>query len=329
MASKPLKEFLREESASWYADGLIERSTFETLQERWDASAGIFSGLVRTLGVSGALIGFFGILGFATAMTESEAFAVLVLMASGATLTGWALRLQADPLGRFVHSAKSLLLLGMVLVSTGLAVLFHLLGLGSQAILALTGLVVLPLQFFLAYRFGNSWLLGYSVLGLFHWAGAWQSMLGRSTYGIWIEDPKAMAVVATAAVVAGVGHDGWKAPCAESFGKVWKVFGLVYLNLCLLIESLRGGQGNALAWGGFLAVLCLAQIAVGARRHDALFRGFGIVFLAIDIYTRFHESFWDRLELGTYFLAGGVVLLATGVALEAGMRWVEQEGGRA
>lgn len=329
MASESLQEFLREESALWYADGVVDEPTLGILRRRWNASAGFFSGLVRSLGVAGALFGFFGVLGFATAMTQSEGFAAFVLLAAGAVLSGWALRLGADPLGRFVFSSKALLTLGMMLVSTGVAVLFHLLDLDTEATLAWTGILVLPPQFFLAYRFRNSWLLGYAALCLFHWVGAWQSMLGRSTYGIWIEDPQAMAAAAAVAVLVGIRHEAWDDPCAASFGRVWKALGLVYLDLCLLIESFRGIDGSGLLGSGILAAACLAQIVAGARRHDSMLRGFGIVFLAIDVFTRFHEAFWDRLELGTYFLAGGVVLLATGLALEAGMRWLDGKGGEA
>jgi hypothetical protein len=44
--------------------------------------------------------------------------------------------------------------------------------------------------------------------------------------------------------------------------------------------------------------------------------GFGVVFLAIDIYTRFFEEFWDKLSMGEFFLAAGLSAMAAGYLLE-------------
>ncbi|MFZ1325808.1 MAG: hypothetical protein WAT67_07265 [Candidatus Contendobacter sp.] len=64
-----------------------------------------------------------------------------------------------------------------------------------------------------------------------------------------------------------------------------------------------------------------AQIIMGARLHDARFTGFGIVFLAINLYTRYFEHFWDRLALGLFLLLGGALALALGYV---GERWSQR-----
>ena len=60
----------------------------------------------------------------------------------------------------------------------------------------------------------------------------------------------------------------------------------------------------------------VGQIVAGARLRDARLTGFGIVFLAIDLYTRFFEHFWDRLSAGTFFLLGGALAMILGYAFE-------------
>ena len=60
----------------------------------------------------------------------------------------------------------------------------------------------------------------------------------------------------------------------------------------------------------------IAQIVAGARLHDARLSGFGIVFLAIDLYTRFFEHFWDRLSAGLFFLLAGALAMLLGYLFE-------------
>ena len=49
------------------------------------------------------------------------------------------------------------------------------------------------------------------------------------------------------------------------------------------------------------------------------------MFLAINLYTRFFEHFWDRLSLGVFFLVGGALAMAFGFACE---RWGRMDGGQ-
>jgi len=51
-----------------------------------------------------------------------------------------------------------------------------------------TGVLALPAFVFLAYRFGNIFVLVLALLGFFHWVGSWAAMFGRSTYGVLVED---------------------------------------------------------------------------------------------------------------------------------------------
>ena len=44
--------------------------------------------------------------------------------------------------------------------------------------------------------------------------------------------------------------------------------------------------------------------------------GFGVTTLAIDLFTRYYEGFWEKLDKGFFFLWGGVVLLGLGHGLE-------------
>ena len=61
------------------------------------------------------------------------------------------------------------------------------------------------------------------------------------------------------------------------------------------------------------------------ERRDGRFTGFGIVFLAINFYTRMFESFWDELSSGMFFLLAGVAALALGMVFEHRARKLRQD----
>ena len=126
-----------------------------------------------------------------------------------------------------------------------------------------------------------------------------------------------MAVIALAAIALGVSHErrleiGPLRRCI-GFGGLYLIFGLLYLNLSLWFLTLPHGP---LDWVLAFTAACIAQIVAGARLRDTRFTGFGIVFLAIDLYTRYFEHFWDRLSAGTFFLLGGTLAMFLGYAFE-------------
>jgi hypothetical protein len=109
-----------------------------------------------------------------------------------------------------------------------------------------------------------------------------------------------------------------KLPGYEGFGHLYVVFGLVYLNCALWFLSLRVSYlpAHGITAVLFFTACAVAQIVVGARLKDGRLTGFGVVFLAIDLYTRFFEEFWDKLSTGQFFLAAGVSAMAAGYLLE-------------
>ncbi|MCB9495304.1 MAG: hypothetical protein H6686_00255 [Fibrobacteria bacterium] len=323
MLSSELRQYLLDEAAIWHADGQIESSTLASLRERYRGGEDGNLGVIKALGISAGLISFLGIMGLITALTESEIMAVLVTGGTGTGMVVWALRLAGDLRSRYVHSSRILLALGAVLCTTSLGILLDRVGLKEDTILLLVGLLAIPGQMFLAYKARSTFLLVLTLLGLFHWVGSWNSMLGRSTYAFHVQDPRAMLLFAAAAVGVGIWHERELLDRTGAFHKAWKGIGLVYLNMCLLILSVHWRSDSTTVWSIAMGLATLGQILYGSRFHDGQIKAFGVVFFSIGIYTRFHETFWDRLELGTFFLAGGGVLLATGIALEWGLRRLE------
>ena len=56
----------------------------------------------------------------------------------------------------------------------------------------------------------------------------------------------------------------------------------------------------------------LLYLSIGLKRDDAMLRGFGLAFLAINLYTRFFEFFWDAMPKTIFFLLLGISLWLLG-----------------
>ena len=91
-----------------------------------------------------------------------------------------------------------------------------------------------------------------------------------------------------------------------------RFMGWLYLLSALWLISIIGNYNSAAAWSNvpqwhfihwaiLSGIICLAAIIYGIRQDDAVTRTFGMVFLLINLYTRFFEYFWDSLHKTVFF----------------------------
>jgi hypothetical protein len=324
MVTRAVRERLAQDIGGWLTDGLISPEAHALLEERYQARTFGVGQAVKYLGISGGLLAFFGLLGLAAASFQSMATAAVILLLVGAGLTWWGVLLSLDPLARRGASSSTVLALGVASATLGVGLAANQLGVRDETLVVITGTAVLPVVGLLAYRFRNLFLLVLALLGFFHWVGSWTAMVGRSTYELSIQDPRLMCGAALLVVSVGVWHELRLRPRTGRFFQVYQALGLAYLNLSLLILTIDSphGWGSQPLWIAALALVAVCQIVAGARLHSGLFTGFGVTALALNIYTRYFESFWDRLHPGAFFLLGGLALFAAGVACELLMKRV-------
>jgi hypothetical protein len=318
MPAQAVKDRLAEDVGLWQADGVISPKTADVLRQRYDVPGFGWGTLFRYLGLAGGLHVLLGLLGFVAALANSLVFGALLLGAVAVGFLYLGVRMARDPLARAPHAAKMVLALGVMSVGGACALIVSAAKASDAAQIVMLGLLVLPLTFGLAYRYSITFLLVLGLIGLFHWIGSWSTMLGRSTYALEVNDPRVMSVAAILAIAVGLFHERLPGSRWPRFHHAYESLGLLYLNLCLLILSITSSPAWMLLW----TVLAIAQIVAGARLQNGLFTSFGVTAFAIDLFTRFHERFWDALDKGTFFVAAGLLLFATGVGLELLMRHV-------
>jgi uncharacterized membrane protein len=97
--------------------------------------------------------------------------------------------------------------------------------------------------------------------------------------------------------------------------------GLTYLFIALWILSIFGYRDPmpgtaypdaAAAWALLFGVAAGVCIYISLKTDDGMLRGFGLTFLAINLYTRFFEFFWDGMHKVVFFLILAVSLAVIG-----------------
>jgi len=321
MANRAVRDRISQDLGLWLADGLIPKETHDLLRERYSATSFNLAQTIKTIGIAGGLFAFFGLLGLVGAISRSLMLGGLLLTAVGCGLMAAGIWLSADKLGRYSTSSNAVLLLGVINAALGVGLAVNEMGAKNETVLLAGAIVLLPMGV-LAYRYSNNFLLVLTLIGFFHWAGSWTSMYGRSTYATDVQDPRLMSLVALAAVVVGVHHERNLRHQTGRFFQAYETLGLIYLNLSLLILSIqhswRGGQSGT--WALVLFVVAVAQIVAGARLHNSLITGFGVTAFAINLFTRYYETFWNRFQMGYFFLLGGFGLFLAGFVCEVSLR---------
>ena len=87
------------------------------------------------------------------------------------------------------------------------------------------------------------------------------------------------------------------------------VTGLLYLFVALWILSIWGNSSHwydrshpeLFLWSLLFGAVAIAAILHGLRFENGITRGFGVVFLFINLYTKFYEHFWDGMYKAAFF----------------------------
>jgi uncharacterized membrane protein YidH (DUF202 family) len=311
---------LTREATAWHQEGLIDRSLLDTLLQRYSHRGQFLVGLLKWLGLFAIFQLGLAVLAFIALQFSSVVMAAFLLGGISAGLWYSGVRMAIDSQQRYPFTA-AILVTASLMAAFGAFVLLYIMRYGEPTGAVIPGLMALTslLGAVTAYRYHLRWPLLMALLLFFHGLGAWHSYGGHGAYYADIQDPKLMAIIALASIVLGIWHERQLETSAlrrcTGFGALYLIFGLLYLNLSLWFLTLADGP---LHWVLLFTAAGIGQIILGARLHDGRFTGFGIVFLAINLYTRYFEHFWDRLSLGVFFVIGGTAAMVAGYACE---RW--------
>lgn len=320
---KSRAELLARESADWFHRGLISADLSKQLGERYDRQGTFLATLGRWLGIFAVLfLGGSVLLLMAERGTPPLTNGVVLLVVA---TVSWAvgIRMAISKANPFPVTGAALVTFGLIALFGALAFMFGLSDTYAvEKLLPALMLIVAVCAAATAYGYALRWPLFLAVLLLFHAIGAMGWYGGRGSYFFNIQHPPSMAMIAGLMVVLGCLHRLLEEDRIErysGFGKIMIVFGLIYFNCSLWFMSLgwdwRQDKFRVIWTLGFAAA-AIAQIVFGARSKDSIFTGFGVVFLAINLYTQFFERFWDKLSLAAFLAIAGLGGMLIGYGFE-------------
>ncbi len=98
------------------------------------------------------------------------------------------------------------------------------------------------------------------------------------------------------------------------FAGLWAVS--IFGNYNSLAQWHQVRQVHVLAYSIVFGLAAAASFYLGIRYKDELARDFGVLFLLINLYTRYFEYFWDSMNKGIFFLILAVTFGFVGWFLE-------------
>lgn len=243
---------------------------------------------------------------------------VSALAAAGCYILG-VKRKKTNPQHTF--SNEAIIFSGVMLTANAIAYLGKALDNGSNhfSLLILLSVIV---YLALAYLFKSRLIWAFALLALGAWFGTETGYLSKwNWYFLGLNYP--LRFVCFGAMLSLASLLLRKKQQLAYFFDITYFAGLLYLFTSLLLLSVFGNYGtleewypvsqfSLFYWGIISAIVCVLAIAIGLKKDDAMLREFGIIFLFINLYTRYFEYFWDSWHKAVFFTVLGISFVLIG-----------------
>lgn len=316
---KATQQLLLQEIADWRHRGLIDAPLQHRLGALYERPENRLSIVLQWLGIGAVILIGMAVLGGVSLLSESLLVGAVLFFAAGAGLWLIGTRLARDPAQRLPVTGVAIITIGLILMGASLLLGTSEGEAGVPGSLPLALLVSAALSIATAYGYRLRWPLLLGLLCLFHGLGSWERYGGHGSYFFDIQDPRSMAPIAALTAVLGLWHQHAEQQALRrfsGFGRLYVIFGLLYLNCSLWFLSLDDPYRQTLTWTLLFTLGAIAQLVIGARFQHPSFTGFAVVFLGIDLYTRFYEYAWDHLSAAAFFAVTGLLGLVLGWLFE-------------
>lgn len=220
-----------------------------------------------------------------------------------------------------VFSNEAIIFSGVMLTANAVAYLGKALNSSSNhfSLLILFSVII---YLSLAYFFKSRLIWAFALLALGAWFGTETGYLSKGNwYFLGLNYPLRFVVFGLALTLVSIFmHKHQK---LSYFFDITYFGGLLYLFTSLLLLSVFGNYGSLeewysikqlslFYWAIISAVVCVVAIVIGLKKNDAMLREFGIIFLFINLYTRYFEYFWDNWHKAIFFSVLGISFVLIG-----------------
>lgn len=315
------KELLDEAISHWQETGAIDGTTAERLQGTYETKGFDWKRLAQYafwVALSCVVLAFLSL--FADRMvlrwiqrlydTPDVVICIFCLVLAVVFYT-WGFRNKRRHPGK-TFSNESLMMLGVFATATFIGYFGKIIdrGAGHFSLLFLASVVIYGI---LAVKLSSRliWAFALAAFGIwFATETAYHSDWGFRFWGM--NYPLRFTLFGALVTGFAVGWQHRIRPIGQ-FQQLTYVIGLTYLMVALWLLSIFGNyadldlwsqvrQWHIFYWGILSSAVSLGLAWYGLKKHDYVAREFGIVFLIINIYTRFFEYLWDNINRAVFFL---------------------------
>ena len=169
----------------------------------------------------------------------------------------------------------------------------------------------LPTLFVLALILRSKALWIGAIVALVTWFGCYTTLQGSNDLFLGMNYPVrytllGLAILALSFMQGHISRVSFTQRITYTAGLLLFFTGLwgvsIFGNYNTLAEWQQVRQIHVLAYSIIFGVAAAAGFYLGIRYKDDLARDFGVLFLLINLYTRYFEYFWDSMNKGIFFL---------------------------
>lgn len=162
------------------------------------------------------------------------------------------------------------------------------------------------------YIFKSKLTWAFALVSLGAWFGAETGYLSRANfYFLGMNYP--LRFVIFGLLLTGISYLLRNTKNFRPFYTVSYICGMLYFFVSLWLLSVFGNYDTLAAWYNikqislfYFAIIstlcCGVAIWLGLKHRDEIAREFGLVFLFLNLYTRYFEYFWDNMHKAIFFL---------------------------
>jgi uncharacterized membrane protein len=323
-------EFLDEMLDYWQSEKLLDHSDIQKLKDSyqsktfdWRRLAQYSFWIAMACGVIAlsALLVDKSLLNYLKNLYNTPNIVISLISAfAAATCYVWGVR-KKKLKPQNVFSNEAIIFSGVMLTANAVAYLGKAIDNGSNHFSILILLSVL-VYLALAYFFKSRLIWTFALLALGAWFGTETGYLSKwNWYFLGLNYPLRFVFFGLILTLSSLllNHSNK----LSYFFDVSYFAGLLYLFTSLLLLSIFGNYGsleewytiNQLSlfyWAIISAVCCVLAIIIGLKKNNAMLREFGIIFLFINLYTRYFEYFWDSWHKAVFFTVLGISFVLIG-----------------
>lgn len=318
--SKDKSDFLDQAIEQWEDEGVIDESIAKQLRQTYEAKTFDWRRLAQYAFWIAITCAFFGL---AALFVDEKTLELLrklydtpdvIICGVSAAVAIW---LYIFSFKRKTHKPKetfsneALTFGAVLLTANAIAYLGKLLG-GDSAHFSLVILLSVVVYAALAWIFKSKLIWVFMLITLGTWYAAETNYLAKGSY-LFVGMNFPLRFVLLGVFVTAMAFWFRRLNSMKPFVTLTYIGGLFYLFFSLWMLSIFGNYGSIdqwydvrqislFYWAFLSASACGLAIFLGLKYQDNIAREFGIVFLLLNLYTRYFEYFWDNLHKALFFL---------------------------